>query len=168
MPSTGATARMAASLSFLFLASLGRAPSIGVAAVLRLQLLAMKIEHVAYMYQRPAEVAEWYVKHLGFKIVRAMDKAPFTHFIADETGKVMVEIYNNPVAPILDYSKMHAVQLHLAFVSADPKADRDRLVKAGCKVSADSVITPDGDELVMLQDPWGFYIQMCKRAKPMV
>ncbi len=33
----------------------------------QLQLSAMKIEHVAYMYQRPPEVAKWYVEHLGFK-----------------------------------------------------------------------------------------------------
>lgn len=127
----------------------------------------MKIEHVAYMYGNPAEVAQWYVKHLGFRVVRKMEHSPFTHFIADSAG-MMVEIYNNPAAAVLDYASLAPLQLHLAFVSAEPKADRDRLVKAGAKVHTDSVITPDGDELIMLRDPWGFAIQLCKRAKPMV
>jgi glyoxylase I family protein len=128
----------------------------------------MKIEHVAYMYPRPAETAAWYVEHLGFKVVRKMDAQPFMHFIADSTGKVMIEIYNNPVAKILDYANMPALQLHLAFVSADPKADRDRLIKAGATLLDDLVTTPAGDELIMLRDPWGFAIQLCKRANPMV
>lgn len=128
----------------------------------------MKIEHAAWMYHDPAEVAAWYVTHLGFSIVRKMDKSPFTHFIADSTGQMLIEIYNNPAAPVLDYGSMHPLQLHLAFVSGNPKADRDRLVTAGAKVHTDLTVTPDGDELIMLRDPWGFAIQLCKRKRPMV
>lgn len=128
----------------------------------------MKIEHVAWMHEKPAEVAAWYVRHLGFRIVRSSDKSPFAHFMADSGGKMMVEIYNNPASTVPDYPAMHPLQLHLAFVSDDPKKDRDRLVAAGATLFTDLTVTGDGDELVMLRDPWGFPIQLCKRARPMV
>ena len=63
----------------------------------------------------PVAVAEWYVKNLGFRIVRSNDDPARTHFIADASGKCVVEIYNNPAASVLDYHNMHFLQLHLAF-----------------------------------------------------
>lgn len=128
----------------------------------------MKIEHLAYMYPEPAQAAAWYVENLGFRIVRRMEESPFTHFLSDSSGQVMVEFYNNPAAEVLGYAGLHPLQLHLALVSANPQADRDRLVQTGATVARDSFLTPEGDELVMLRDPWGFAIQLCKRAQPML
>ena len=67
----------------------------------------------------------------------------------------------------LDFETLHPLAVHLALVSADPNADRDRLVEAGAKVISDDVL-PDGSHLVMLKDPWGLALQLCKRETPMI
>lgn len=130
--------------------------------------IPMRLEHAAITVQDPAKFADWWCKNLGFKIVRKMDTAPFMHFIVDGGGKMMLEIYNNPKVKVPDYRAQDALILHFAFVSENPTADRDRLIKAGATLDADLLKTPAGDELVMLRDPWGVAIQMCKREKPMV
>ena len=126
------------------------------------------VEHVAWQVQDPVSVADWYTKNLGFRIVRKNENDPArTHFIADASGKCIVEIYNNPAASVLDYKGMHFLQLHLAFQVSDPVATRDELLKAGCTIAEDVRTTPAGDQLCMMRDPFGFAIQLCKRAKPM-
>jgi glyoxylase I family protein len=129
----------------------------------------LTVEHVAWQAQDPVAVADWYVKHLGFRVVRKNENDPArTHIIADAAAKCVVEIYNNPAASVLDYKDMHFLQLHLAFRVDDPAATRDQLLKAGCTVAEDVRTTPAGDTLCMMRDPFGFAIQLCKRAKPMM
>ena len=128
----------------------------------------MKIEHVAYMVDDPAAVAQWYVEHLGFSVKRSMPESPFTHFIADGTGAVMLEIYNNPKVDVPDYRATDPLILHLAFVSEDVERDRERLLAAGATAVGDIDRLESGDELAMLRDPWGFAIQLAKRGQPMV
>jgi len=127
----------------------------------------MKIEHFAYNVKDPVAIAEWYCQHLEFTVAWKMDKAPDTHFLRDSSGSVMIEIYNNPPDDVPDYDNMHFLQLHLAFVSADPESDSARLIEAGCRL-VDDVRLSDGSVLLMLKDPWGFSIQLCKRGKPMI
>ncbi|HEY7088909.1 MAG TPA: VOC family protein [Tepidisphaeraceae bacterium] len=130
--------------------------------------MALQVEHVAWQVQDPPAVAEWYVKHLGFRVLRKLDARPFTHFIADAAGHVVVEIYNNPAASVPDYPKANPLHLHLAFAAENLEAERDRLLKAGASIAEDMIVTPAGDRLIMLRDPFGFAIQLCKRAKPMM
>ena len=127
----------------------------------------MKIEHFALNVKDPTAVSNWYCEYLGMTVKRQMKEPPFTHFLADSTGDVMVEIYNNPADQVPDYASMHPLLLHLAFVSNNPDSDRDRLVKAGASVF-EEIHLPDGSHLVMLRDPWGFAIQLCKRGEPML
>jgi glyoxylase I family protein len=127
----------------------------------------MKIEHSAYNVADPRAMTDWYVRHLGFTVVRQQHEAPYTAFLADDSGAVMIEIYCNPADEVPDYASMHPLLLHLAFVSEDPSSDRDRLVVAGATLFSDDTL-PDGSHLVMLRDPWGFAIQLCKRAVPML
>ncbi|MDQ8181739.1 VOC family protein [Pelagicoccus sp. SDUM812005] len=127
----------------------------------------MKIEHFAINVSDPQAFAAWYVANCGMSIARKLDQAPFTHFLADSTGSVMVEIYNNPTDQVPDYRSMDPLILHLAFVSEDPDADRARLEAAGATF-AEEVKTDDGSHLVMLRDPWGFCVQLCKRGIPML
>lgn len=124
------------------------------------------VEHVAWQVQDPEAVAAWYGQHLGFRVVRKNDDPARTHFIADSSGRVLVEIYNNPAASVPDYRQMHFLQLHLAFASDDPARERERLLKLGCTIAEELRQTPAGDTLVMMRDPFGFAIQFCKRAKP--
>ena len=126
----------------------------------------MQMEHVAYPVDDPAAVAAWYCRHLGFRVKRKLDAAPFTHFLADDSG-MMLEIYNNPRVAVPDYAAMDPLLLHVAFSSDDVTGERDRLVAAGATVADDVLTTPAGDEMVMLRDPWGLAIQFITRRDPM-
>ncbi|MBN2164706.1 MAG: VOC family protein [Marinilabiliaceae bacterium] len=127
----------------------------------------MKIEHFAFNVSDPVAIAKWYAEHLGMRIVSRFEREPFTHFLADDSGNVMIEIYNNPADQVPDYKNMDPLLIHLAFASDDPHYDKEMLMKAGCTLDSELNL-PDGTHLVMLKDPWGFAIQLCKRAKPML
>jgi glyoxylase I family protein len=114
----------------------------------------------------PVAMAEWYVKHLGCSVVRSGPPPGCARFLV--VGPVLIEIYRNPTVPIPDYPAMHPLQLHLAFVSENLKADRDRLVKAGATLAEDYSTNAAGDELLMLRDPWGIGLQLVKRGTPML
>lgn len=126
------------------------------------------VEHVAWQVQDPVKVVDWYVKNLGFRVLRKIDVSPFMHFIADSAGRVVVEIYNNPAASVPDYPSGHPLHLHLAFTADNIEQERDRLLKAGATIFEDIITTPAGDKLCMLRDPWGFPVQLVKRMKTMM
>ncbi len=128
----------------------------------------MKIEHVAWQVDDPAAVADWYVQHLGFVVKRAADEPVPVRFIADGSGQVMLEIYNNPKVEVPDYASMDPLLLHLAMVSDDPLGDRARLEEAGATFVEEVGPTETGDHLVMMRDPWGLAIQLAKRGRPMI
>lgn len=128
----------------------------------------MKIEHVAWMMADPVAAADWYSKHLGFRVVRNTEGYPWGYFLLDSAGSVMVEIYKRKEVAVPDYAAMDPLLLHLAFVCPDVKGTVARLTAAGAKLLGDITTTPDGDELAMLRDPWGFALQLCKRARPML
>ncbi len=128
----------------------------------------MKIEHFACNVPDPVAMADWYVQHLGMKLVRSGNPPINARFLADESGSVMIEIYCNEKAPIPDYTAMDPLVMHLAFVSEDVPADCRRLVEAGATVVDAPMVTPSGDHLAMLRDPWGVAIQLCRRATPMI
>jgi catechol 2,3-dioxygenase-like lactoylglutathione lyase family enzyme len=127
----------------------------------------MKIEHAAFPALDPVAVANWYVEHLGLRIVRSISAPTYTHFLADEDGS-MIEIYNNPIVEVPDYASMHPLLLHVAFEVDDIHATRQRLLEAGCTAFDEITETPAGDTLAMMRDPWGFAIQLAKRSKAML
>lgn len=128
----------------------------------------MHIEHVGYMVQDPPAAAQWYCRHLGFRIARKTNESPWTHFLVDGSGRVMLEIYNNPKAQVPDYAATDPLVLHVAFTVEDVAAARTRLLAAGATADGDITVIPCGDQLAMLRDPWGLPIQLAKRAEPMV
>jgi glyoxylase I family protein len=127
----------------------------------------MKLEHFALNVSDPLAMADWYVEHLGLQIVRQKKEAPYTTFIGDNSGQILVEIYNNPPDGVPAYSQMNHLVLHLAFVSEDPQKDKERLIGAGAS-SVEDLAMEDGTQLFMLRDPWGLAIQLCKRTDPML
>jgi glyoxylase I family protein len=128
----------------------------------------MKIEHAAYQVGDPEKVADWYVKHLGLTLKRVQDAPPFGRFLADDGDTVMIEIYNNPSVPVPDYPNVHPSIVHLAFWADDIAGERQRLLDAGATSVSDVTPGPGGDLLTMLRDPWGFPIQLVKRAQRMI
>jgi glyoxylase I family protein len=134
--------------------------------VSRLGELRMKFEHFALNVPDASAQARWYVQHLGFSIVRSRTDAPFTHFLADETGRVVVELYTNPKSPIPDHGSQHPLSFHFAVVAADAKAERTRLEKAGATLFLEEP-QPDGSMLIMMRDPWKVALQLCQRVNLM-
>ncbi len=126
----------------------------------------MKLEHVAFNVASPIQAAAWYVQHLGMEIVWNRPDAPYTHFLADESGQMTLEFYNNPPDQVPDYANMNPLLLHVAFVSNDPTQDKAKLLEAGATLVSDD--NTNGLHLVMLRDPWGLPLQLCKRTKPML
>jgi glyoxylase I family protein len=127
----------------------------------------MKIEHFAFNVKDPVKMTAWYEKNLGLNTVKHVLEPPFTTFMADDSGRVMIEFYNNPADNVPNYEQMHPLLLHLAFVSEDPANDKKRLVEAGATLVSEDKFE-DGTHLLMMRDPWGFSIQFCKRGKTML
>lgn len=128
----------------------------------------MRIEHFAVNVEDPLEMARWYVEHLGFSVKRRVMEAPWAHFLADDTGEVLIEIYGNREALLPDYRAMPPLSLHLAFVSEDIAADVDRLCAAGAERDGEIHDLPNGDSMTFLRDPWGLTLQLVKRAESML
>ena len=127
----------------------------------------MKIEHLALNVEDPNAAGRWYVEHLGFTVKRRLVEPPYTHFLADDSGTVMIELYRQD-APVLDHRNIHVLSLHLAIVSTDVQADADRLVKAGGKLDGEILNFPNGDCFAMVRDPWGVTLQIVSRKEPML
>lgn len=127
----------------------------------------MKFEHFGINVPDAAAMAAWYVEHLSMQIVRAIQGAPHTHFLADATGRVVMEIYTNPAAPIPDYAAQDPLCFHVAFAVEDAAAVRDYLLANGAMLVVNQRLD-DGSLLVMLRDPWGVALQLCQRAAPMM
>jgi catechol 2,3-dioxygenase-like lactoylglutathione lyase family enzyme len=123
----------------------------------------MKIEHIAFNVADPVAVAAWYCHHCSLRVVRHIPQPAQTYFLADDDATVL-EIYCNPPDQVPDYRQMNPLLFHLALTSADPRADAARLISAGA-VLVEEIGLPDGSHLVMLRDPWGLALQLCKRAR---
>jgi len=124
----------------------------------------MKIEHIGYNVPDPAAMARWYVENLGMRIAK-VGQTNQAHFLADSAGTMMIEIYHNPDAEMLDYPAIKAPTLHLAFEADDVGTVRDRLLTAGAAAESEVVTDPNGDQMAWMRDPWGCCIQIVRRAE---
>lgn len=127
----------------------------------------MKLEHFALNVTDPVAMAKWYAEHIGLRIVRQVDETPYTHFLADSSGNILLEIYNNPPDQVPPYAEMDPLLVHVAFVSEDPEADKVALLAAGATL-VEELHFDDGSHLIMLRDPWGLSVQLCKRGVSML
>jgi len=143
----------------------------------------MKIEHLAINVAQPVAMARWYVEHMGMRAVVAGAEPPYGHFLSDSPSPgpaghplpsrerdysgAMLEIYHNPADPVPDYAAQPPARLHLAFLSADPKADAARLNAAGAS-HVEDVALPDGGLIVTVRDPWGLPVQLVRRGRPLI
>lgn len=125
----------------------------------------MRFEHFALNVPDARAHSRWYVAHVGFKVSRSREDAPYTHFLADETGAVVVELYSNTTQPCHDFRSHHALLFHFAVVARDARAERARLEQAGATLFLEEPLA-DGSLLIMMRDPWGVPLQLCQRAKP--
>ena len=130
----------------------------------------MKMEHIGLQVQDPVQMSAWYSRNLGFRVMRQQEKSPFTAFLADSSGSVMLEIHHHLDVMVPEYRQMDPLVLHLAFdVGHEPiEAASRRLIQAGAVLAKDLVVSPAGDKLMMLRDPWGLAVQLVKRAQAMI
>jgi catechol 2,3-dioxygenase-like lactoylglutathione lyase family enzyme len=128
----------------------------------------MNIEHVAFNVPDPVALADWYIRHLGMRVVRAVTGPPHTRFLADESGRTVLEVYRQTRAPVPDYPAQEPLVLHVAFATPDVKGARATLLAAGASAVGEVEITPGGDEMAWLRDPWGLVLQLVKRASPLL
>ena len=128
----------------------------------------MKLEHIAINVPDPTAMAKWYAENLEMQIVRSAGEPRYEHFIADKNRQSVMEIYHNPAAPIPDYSQVHPLMLHFAFLVDNIEETHSRLVEAGATPVGEISTTPAGDQLAFLRDPWNVSIQLVKRQKPLV
>lgn len=128
----------------------------------------MKLEHVAVNVPDPLSLARWWGEHLGLTVVRRGMAPPWGHFLADDSGQVLLEVYGNTEAPRLDFPSQAPTALHFAFVSRDVEADVRRLSVAGASLVGGIDRPASGDVLAMLRDPWGLCVQLVQRAQPML
>ena len=128
----------------------------------------MDIEHIALNVPEPVLMAAWYVEHLNLRILRKQEQAPFTHFLADRAGRVVLELYCHAKAVMPNYAALDPLTLHIAFKAEDVAQERQRLLDAGATPAGDIVTTETGDVMTFVRDPWHVTVQLVKRLKPMI
>ena len=124
----------------------------------------MVFEHLALNVNNVAAVVKWYVSHLQLKVVRQQKELPFMTFIADASGRVILELYQRPDALMTNFGRQHQLTFHVAFVSENAEKDSERLQEQGA-IFVEEVRKEDGSHLVMLRDPWGMPLQLCQRSE---
>ena len=126
----------------------------------------MKFEHFALNVPDSQAMAQWYVDHCAMRIVFATETLPFARFLADATGRTVLEIYSNPAVPVPDYFAQPALVFHFAFQVQDIDAIHGALIAAGA-MEVEQLDLEDGSRIIMLRDPWGVPLQLCQRANPL-
>lgn len=127
----------------------------------------MEFEHFALNVTNAIEIADWYVAHLDMQIVFQKKESPYMTFLADKTGRVIVEFYTNDEALIPEYASKHQLEFHFAFKTDNTEKEKQRLLKAGCTF-IEEFRPEEGTHIAMLRDPWGLALQVCQRAKSLV
>lgn len=124
----------------------------------------MVFEHFALNVADINAVVDWYCNHLGLTIASQQKESPFMTFLADGSGRVIIEFYQREDELAQDFKQRHPLTFHVAFVSDNAEADKHRLLTAGASFVED-VHKTDGSHLVMLRDPWGMPLQLCQRTE---
>ncbi len=132
------------------------------------QVNRIRFEHVGLNVADPVKAAQWYVDHLGMKILREGAAPANARFVADADGNMMFELYHNPPEAVPDYASMDPLMLHIAFLVDDVDAIRAKLLAVGATAVGDVTVSPAGDRIAMLRDPWGLPIQFIRRANSML
>lgn len=128
--------------------------------------MKFSIEHIGISMEDPVRMANWYRDVLGFDIRFAEEKSDSAGaFISDTGHKVTLELLKLPVMKPIRPVLTHHLQLHIALTSEDPDSDAAMLMQNGATLIERGAKAPDGEYLVMLNDPWGNCLQLCRRGK---
>jgi glyoxylase I family protein len=128
----------------------------------------IRFEHIALNVSKPIEMAKWYAENLGMRIIQEGPAPINARFIADRGGHLLFELYTNPPDSVPDYASMNPLLLHLAFMVENVDAVCTHLIGAGATLVGETTVTPSGDRIATLRDPWGLSLQFVTRAVPML
>jgi catechol 2,3-dioxygenase-like lactoylglutathione lyase family enzyme len=125
------------------------------------QTMPIRHEHVHFFVEEAAipQMQAWYVKHFGAK-PGARNNAP----VADIPGTQLR--FNKSATPTV--TTKGRILDHIGFDVTDLRETLKRLEAAGVKI--DRPYTPNpltGDGLAFIYDPWGTYIELNERKKPL-
>jgi catechol 2,3-dioxygenase-like lactoylglutathione lyase family enzyme len=125
-------------------------------------------EHIALNVPDPLAAVNWYADNLGMRVMRKGGAPTYTTFIADSGGNIMLEFFHNADYPLLESTKINHMSLHLAFMVDNVAAFKMKMLEAAATMVEDITMTPAGDQVLMLRDPWGLPIQFVRRVEPML
>jgi catechol 2,3-dioxygenase-like lactoylglutathione lyase family enzyme len=125
------------------------------------QTMPIRHEHVHFFVEEAAipQMQAWYVKHFGAK-PGVRNNAP----VADIPGTQLR--FNKSATPTV--TTKGRILDHIGFDVTDLRETLKRLEAAGVKI--DRPYTPNpltGDGLAFIYDPWGTYIELNERKKPL-
>ena len=127
-------------------------------------MMKATFEHIGVNVADKEAFTRWYTENLGVTVIR--DVPGKMSFLADSEGQVIMEVYSNPDAPVLDFKETHFLTLHVAFEADDPENAARALVAAGARI-VDPAKKAGEDILIMLKDPFGLSLQLIKRGTRM-
>jgi hypothetical protein len=123
----------------------------------------MKLEHIGLIVDHPISMAEWWIENLGFECLRKSGTDEYgVAFLCDHSGSV-VELAKLKELKGLDLRQLELIQLHFAIECSDPLQEAERLVGKGATFIGESPHNDYPNEKVILQDPWGAWIQLIRR-----
>ena len=128
----------------------------------------MKIEHFAINVREPQKMAAWWAEQFDLKIIRADEKAPFIHFLADDGNQTLIELYANDSGEFVDYGSLSLYTFHIAFAVEDIEAETARLVAAGGTQDGEIITLGTAVRFSIVRDPWGVAIQLLQRMDPLL
>ena len=120
------------------------------------------IEHIGFVITNPRAAADWYLKNLGFTILRKADDNSVA-FIQETQSGLIFELIGNPDIHPIDMDLTHPLQVHIAIKSDNLVADRQRLVDAGALFVMDCQTSDPDARVCILKDPFGLYLQLAQR-----
>ena len=120
------------------------------------------IEHFGICAQEPKALADWYIDHLDFRLVKELEEHR-TYFIRAVNG-VMVEIYpaKHPMQPI---DNVHQGLRHLALSVTSVQAMSERLRLAGTEVPENTIVRTAAMQLAFFRDPEGNLLHLVERKE---
>jgi catechol 2,3-dioxygenase-like lactoylglutathione lyase family enzyme len=124
----------------------------------------LTFEHLALNVEDKGMAERWYTAFLNLRVVRSVPDGP--SFLADQSGRVVLELYSRDDTPRLNFAQTEPLTMHLAFHVHDVEGTAENLMNAGATV-AEPMKQAGGDEMIMLRDPFGLPIQLVHREQEM-
>jgi uncharacterized glyoxalase superfamily protein PhnB len=125
-------------------------------------------EHLAFNLADSRAKAKWYTENFVMLNKREGKAPSYGMFISDAGENMMLELYQQKDYPVIGFDSLSHMTIHLAFMTDNIEAVKEKLLKIGAKVVEDITKTASGDFVLMMRDPFGMPIQFVKRANPMV